>query len=138
KNYASRCANRLSAIRGPSPPTSKPPSAPCGASGAANRLAQPKHRMYMRCSVGARFTLAFPMNCTETNHPPLHRFAAVFPHYRTTFMPFDPDPKLKFTFGLWTVGNVGRDPFGEPTRERINVSQICKLLGDAGAYGVNF
>src|SRR5256885_1864707 len=53
-------------------------------------------------------------------------------------MPFDPDPKLKFTFGLWTVGNIGRDPFGEPTRERLNVSQICKLLGDAGAYGVNF
>ena len=26
------------------------------------------------------------------------------------------DPKMKFTFGLWTVGNVGRDPFGEPTR----------------------
>src|SRR3954465_2660157 len=51
---------------------------------------------------------------------------------------YDPDPKLKFTFGLWTVGNVGRDPFGEPTRERISVSQICKMLGEVGAYGVNF
>ena len=51
---------------------------------------------------------------------------------------YDPDPKLKFTFGLWTVGNVGRDPFGEPTRERLSVSQICKLLGEVGAYGVNF
>src|SRR2546425_3968801 len=51
---------------------------------------------------------------------------------------YAPDPKLKFTFGLWTVGNVGRDPFGEPTRERIDVSRICKLLGDVGAYGVNF
>jgi xylose isomerase len=51
---------------------------------------------------------------------------------------FDPDPKLKFAFGLWTVGNVGRDPFGGPTREPINSVQICDMLGDVGAYGVNF
>ncbi len=51
---------------------------------------------------------------------------------------FDPDPKLKFTFGLWTVGNVGRDPFGGPTREPINPVQICDMLGDVGAYGLNF
>jgi xylose isomerase len=51
---------------------------------------------------------------------------------------YAPDPKMKFTFGLWTVGNVGRDPFGEPTRERISPVQICDLLGDVGAYGVNF
>jgi xylose isomerase len=51
---------------------------------------------------------------------------------------FDPDPKLKFTFGLWTVGNVGRDPFGGPVREPISPVQICDLLGDVGAYGVNF
>src|SRR3954470_23620721 len=49
-----------------------------------------------------------------------------------------PDPKLKFTFGLWTVGNIGRDPFGEPTRQKITTPQICELLGDVGAYGVNF
>jgi xylose isomerase len=51
---------------------------------------------------------------------------------------YEPDPKLKFTFGLWTVGNIGRDPFGEPTREKISVGQICDLLGEVGAYGVNF
>src|SRR5687768_17598681 len=51
---------------------------------------------------------------------------------------FAPDPKLKFTFGLWTVGNVGRDPFGGPTRETITPPQICDLLGEVGAYGVNF
>src|SRR5918992_4560538 len=51
---------------------------------------------------------------------------------------YAPDPKLKFTFGLWTVGNVGRDPFGEPTRERISVTRILDLLGEVGAYGVNF
>jgi xylose isomerase len=52
--------------------------------------------------------------------------------------PYQPNPKLKFTFGLWTVGNPGRDPFGGPTRDVINVSQICDLLGSVGAYGVNF
>jgi xylose isomerase len=51
---------------------------------------------------------------------------------------FAPDSKLKFTFGLWTVGNVGRDPFGGPTRETISPPQICDLLGEVGAYGVNF
>jgi xylose isomerase len=51
---------------------------------------------------------------------------------------YDPDPKLKFTFGLWTVGNVGRDPFGEPTRVRLTTRQICELLSECGAYGVNF
>jgi xylose isomerase len=49
-----------------------------------------------------------------------------------------PDPKLKFTFGLWTVGNIGRDPFGEPTRPKLSVRQICDLLGEVGAFGVNF
>ncbi|HYE19268.1 MAG TPA: xylose isomerase [Tepidisphaeraceae bacterium] len=51
---------------------------------------------------------------------------------------YAPDPKLKFTFGLWTVGNPGRDPFGGPTREQLSVGQICDLLGDVGAFGVNF
>jgi xylose isomerase len=51
---------------------------------------------------------------------------------------FAPDAKLKFTFGLWTVGNVGRDPFGGPTRDTITPPQICDLLGEVGAYGVNF
>src|SRR3954470_13680039 len=51
---------------------------------------------------------------------------------------YAPDPKLKFTFGLWTVGNPGRDPFGLPTREPISSPQICDILGDVGAYGVNF
>jgi xylose isomerase len=55
-------------------------------------------------------------------------------------MPSDyaPDPRMKFTFGLWTVGNPGRDPFGEPTRERISPVQIADMLGEVGAYGVNF
>src|SRR5213082_1542746 len=51
---------------------------------------------------------------------------------------YDPDPKMKFTFGLWTVGNIGRDPFGGPVREQITPAQIADLLGEVGAYGVNF
>jgi xylose isomerase len=53
-------------------------------------------------------------------------------------MPTKFDKKHKFTFGLWTVGNPGRDPFGGPTRETISPVQIADILGDAGAYGVNF
>ena len=49
-----------------------------------------------------------------------------------------PDPKMKFTFGLWTVGNIGRDPFGGPVREPISPVEIADMLGEVGAYGVNF
>ena len=51
---------------------------------------------------------------------------------------FIPQPKHKFTFGLWTVGNVGRDPFGEPVRQALSPAEIVYLLGEVGAYGVNF
>ena len=53
-------------------------------------------------------------------------------------MPEQFDKKFKFTFGLWTVGNPGRDPFGLPTREPLSAPQICDVLGEVGAYGVNF
>ncbi|HEX7009053.1 MAG TPA: xylose isomerase [Phycisphaeraceae bacterium] len=50
-----------------------------------------------------------------------------------------PTPRDKFTFGLWTVGNPGRDPFGEPTRPRLDPVKIVELLGQVGGvYGVNF
>lgn len=49
-----------------------------------------------------------------------------------------PHPDNKFTFGLWTVGNIGRDPFGEPVRKPLSPVQIVHLLADVGAYGVNF
>jgi xylose isomerase len=50
---------------------------------------------------------------------------------------FQPKPENKFTFGLWTVGNVGRDPFGEPVRERMTPVELVHLLAEVGAYGVN-
>lgn len=49
-----------------------------------------------------------------------------------------PRKEDKFTFGLWTVGNPGRDPFGEPTRQPIAPTTIVKRLSELGAYGVNF
>jgi xylose isomerase len=51
---------------------------------------------------------------------------------------FIPKPEHKFTFGLWTVGNVGRDPFGEPVREPRSPAELVHLLSEVGAYGVNF
>ena len=46
-------------------------------------------------------------------------------------------PEHKFTFGLWTVGNIGRDPFGEPTRDPISPVDIVRMLAEVGAWGVN-
>lgn len=50
---------------------------------------------------------------------------------------FMPQPSDKFSFGLWTVGNVGRDPFGEPVRDRLAPDDAARLLGEVGAWGVN-
>lgn len=51
---------------------------------------------------------------------------------------YQPKPEDKFTFGLWTVGNIGRDPFGEPVRGALSPVQIVHLLAEVGAWGVNF
>ncbi|MFZ5879560.1 MAG: xylose isomerase [Chloroflexota bacterium] len=51
---------------------------------------------------------------------------------------YEPKPEHKFTFGLWTVGNKGRDPFGEPVRGAKTPAELVYLLGEVGAYGVNF
>ena len=51
---------------------------------------------------------------------------------------YTPKPENKFTFGLWTVGNIGRDPFGGPVREQKSPAELVRLLGEVGAYGVNF
>lgn len=50
---------------------------------------------------------------------------------------FTPKPEHHFTFGLWTVGNVGRDPFGDPVRPPIPPVRIVEKLAELGAYGVN-
>jgi len=50
---------------------------------------------------------------------------------------YQPKPEHKFTFGLWTVGNRGRDPFGDATRPSLPPIKIVKELSRLGAYGVN-
>jgi xylose isomerase len=51
---------------------------------------------------------------------------------------YTPKPEHHFTWGLWTVGNPGRDPFGDPVRPPISPVEIVHALAEMGAYGVNF
>ena len=51
---------------------------------------------------------------------------------------YTPTPEDLFTFGLWTVGNRGRDPFGHETRPPIDPVDAVRHLAELGAYGVNF
>jgi len=50
---------------------------------------------------------------------------------------FTPLPEHKFSFGLWTVGNRGRDPFGDVVRDPLPPEDAVALLSEAGAWGVN-
>jgi xylose isomerase len=43
----------------------------------------------------------------------------------------------KFTFGLWTVGNRGADPFGPVVRPRFEVPYMSERLAQLGVYGVS-
>jgi xylose isomerase len=52
--------------------------------------------------------------------------------------PYEPKPEHKFTFGLWTVGSVGSDPFGSAVRNKLSPVELVQLLAEVGAYGVNF
>ncbi|MGE5376872.1 MAG: TIM barrel protein, partial [Bacteroidota bacterium] len=51
---------------------------------------------------------------------------------------YTPKPEHKFTFGLWTVGSTGRDPFGGPVRDAKTPVELVHLLAEVGAWGVNF
>jgi xylose isomerase len=48
-----------------------------------------------------------------------------------------PRPEHRFSFGLWTVGNPGRDPFGEPTRARLDPVDSVRRLAELGAWGIS-
>src|ERR671927_937639 len=52
--------------------------------------------------------------------------------------PYRPTPEDHFTFGLWTVGNRGRDPFGDFARPALAPPRIVEKLAELGAWGVNF
>ena len=51
--------------------------------------------------------------------------------------PLTPRPEHRFTFGLWTVGNPGRDPFGDPTRAPLDPAEAVGRLSELGAWGVS-
>src|SRR5262245_7889199 len=51
--------------------------------------------------------------------------------------PYAPKPEHKFSFGLWTVGNRGRDPFGDVVRDPLPPTEAVALLAEVGAWGVN-
>jgi len=51
---------------------------------------------------------------------------------------YTPRPADKFSFGLWTIGNRGRDPFGSEVRPVLDPVDAVAMLGEVGAWGVNF
>jgi xylose isomerase len=51
---------------------------------------------------------------------------------------YESKPEHKFTFGLWTVGSTGRDPFGGPVRDPKSPAELVRLIAEVGAYGVSF
>lgn len=53
-------------------------------------------------------------------------------------MPTQPTPADKFSFGLWTIGYNGADPFGGPTRAPLDVVHGVEKLAELGAYGLTF
>src|SRR5207342_2793890 len=53
-------------------------------------------------------------------------------------MSYEPTAADKFTFGLWTVGNRGRDPFGDFVRPPLDPAEAVRRLAELGAWGVNF
>lgn len=53
-------------------------------------------------------------------------------------MPLTPTPQDRFSFGLWTIGYTGADPFGGPTRPALDVVRAAEELAELGAYGLTF
>ena len=44
----------------------------------------------------------------------------------------------KFSFGLWTVGWTGTDPFGTNTRDALDPWEYSDKLAELGAWGITF
>jgi xylose isomerase len=49
-----------------------------------------------------------------------------------------PRSEDKFSFGLWTVGWLGVDPFGTATRPALDPREYAERLAELGAWGVTF
>jgi xylose isomerase len=52
--------------------------------------------------------------------------------------PFLPKREDHFSFGLWTVGWQGRDPFGDATRAPLDPVASVRRMAEIGAWGVTF
>ncbi|MBV9180043.1 MAG: xylose isomerase [Acidobacteria bacterium] len=50
---------------------------------------------------------------------------------------YQPKPEHQFSFGLWTLGNRGRDPFGDFVRAPLPPTEMVAMLAEVGAWGVN-
>jgi xylose isomerase len=50
---------------------------------------------------------------------------------------YAPRKEEKFTFGLWTVANRGRDPFGDFVRPELAPTRSVQKLSELGAWGIN-
>jgi xylose isomerase len=57
---------------------------------------------------------------------------------RTIVVSPTPTPADKFSFGLWTIGYNGADPFGGPTRAPMDIVHVVEKLKEVGAYGLTF
>ena len=53
-------------------------------------------------------------------------------------MSLTPERSDRFSFGLWTIGYNGTDPFGGPTRPALDVVEVVEKLDELGAYGLTF
>jgi xylose isomerase len=49
-----------------------------------------------------------------------------------------PTPDDRFSFGLWTVGWPGADPFGTATRPVLDPWEYAAKLAELGAWGITF
>ena len=49
-----------------------------------------------------------------------------------------PQPEDRFSFGLWTVGWLGVDPFGTASRPALAPEEYAGRLAELGAWGVTF
>src|SRR5450759_2094475 len=57
--------------------------------------------------------------------------------FMTSNNDYQPRAEHKFSFGLWTIGNRGRDAFGDAVRPHISPIEIVSMLAEVGAWGVN-
>lgn len=53
-------------------------------------------------------------------------------------MTLSPTKNDRFSFGLWTVGWAGQDPFGVATRAPLEPVEALHKLAELGAWGVTF